>query len=76
MRDSLTTEFVVVFVFFPLLNEYSEVFYCFALEPVSTTKGLYVSSLIILAFEGSENNRRCFVCFFVVNRLLELKSAL
>ena len=76
MRDSLTTEFVVVFVFFPLLNEYSEVFYYFALEPVSTTKGLYVSSLLILVFEGSENKRRCLGGFFVVNRLLELKSAL
>ena len=40
VRDSLTAEFVVVFVCFPFLKEYSEVFFCLELDPVSTTNGL------------------------------------
>ena len=40
VRDSLTAEFVVVFVCFPFLKEYSDVFFCLELEPVSTTNGL------------------------------------
>ena len=40
VRDSLTAEFVVVFVCFPFLKEYSEVFFGLELDPVSTTNGL------------------------------------
>ena len=62
---------------FPFLKEYSEVSIFLTLDPVSTTKGLYVISLMMIGFEGSEKSLLCVgLAFFVARRLFTLKSAL
>ena len=65
-------------MFLPFLNEYSEVSIFFVHDPVSTnTKGLYVISLMILGFDGSEKSLLCVgFYFFVASKLITLKSAL